>query len=140
MNRRLKLLLQLLVGAGLILLVAWGVYLGRQAAKGEQERERPVEMISRVSRENGENVVILDSGAQTKNGIQVEPVKGSIPPSAIVWWEGQSFVYVEKTPGHFARRPLSAVKLGSPFSIVVIGAQQLLSEELRAQIQVLGEE
>lgn len=73
-----------------------------------------------------------------------------IPTSAAVWTSGASWAYVERTPGIFVRRPLS---LDTPVAdgwfvrsgftpgerVVITGAQVLLSEEFRSQIQV-GEE
>ena len=73
-----------------------------------------------------------------------------VPQSALVWWQGKSWIYVQRSPGHFARVEVSAdqpiengfvVRSGlSPNDqVVVTGAQLLLSEEFRSQIQV-GEE
>lgn len=73
-----------------------------------------------------------------------------IPTSAVIWTQGTSCVYIEGEPGRFARR---AVPLDSPAQagwfvtsgfapgerVVVSGAQLLLSEEFRSQVQV-GEE
>ncbi|MHB8754931.1 MAG: efflux RND transporter periplasmic adaptor subunit [Candidatus Acidiferrales bacterium] len=69
-----------------------------------------------------------------------------IPESAIVWWQGNAWVYQQTAPGRFARRlvptntPLeNGIFVSSGFSpgneIVVRGAQALLSEEFRSQIQ-----
>ncbi|GAC1378721.1 MAG: hypothetical protein NVS3B3_20840 [Aquirhabdus sp.] len=67
-----------------------------------------------------------------------------IPESAIVWYGGQSWVYIKKDANHFTRRfvPVkqgeshggavaSDIKAGD--EIVINGAQLLLSEELRPQ-------
>ena len=80
-----------------------------------------------------------------------EPQSGVIVPSAaVVWWQGRAWVYVQVDPQRFARREIpadapvpdgwfvsKAIKPGD--RIVSGGAQQLLSEEFRSQIQV-GEE
>jgi len=69
-----------------------------------------------------------------------------IPQSAIVWWQGNAWVYQQTAPGRFVRRlvptntPLeNGIFVSSGFSpgdqIVVRGAQGLLSEEFRSQIQ-----
>jgi hypothetical protein len=69
-----------------------------------------------------------------------------VPESAIVWWEGQAWMYQQTAPDHFARRAVPTddpVKNGflvekglAPANrIVVKGAQTLLSEEFRSQIQ-----
>jgi hypothetical protein len=73
-----------------------------------------------------------------------------VPDSAVVWWQGKAWVYVQKDTDRFARREISTDQpvqngwfIGKGFSagdrLVTSGAQLLLSEELRAQIQV-GEE
>jgi hypothetical protein len=69
-----------------------------------------------------------------------------IPNSAIVWWQGNAWVYVQIAPGRFVRRlvptgePLpNGLFVSTSFSpgeqIVARGAQLLLSEEFRSQIQ-----
>ena len=69
-----------------------------------------------------------------------------IPASAVVWWQGAAWAYVQQKPGRFVRRILStdypveggwfvAKGFESGGMIVVTGAQQLLSQEFRAQIQ-----
>ena len=73
-----------------------------------------------------------------------------VPQSAVVWWQGKSWVYVQRSPEHFARVEVAAdqqVKNGffvrggprPDDQVVTTGAQLLLSEEFRSQIQV-GEE
>ncbi|HVB54871.1 MAG TPA: hypothetical protein VNE63_00365 [Candidatus Acidoferrales bacterium] len=69
-----------------------------------------------------------------------------IPQSAVVWWQGNAWVYQQTAPGRFVRRlvptetPLTnGLFVSTGFSpgdqIVVRGAQALLSEEFRSQIQ-----
>ncbi len=84
-----------------------------------------------------------------------QPIEGYvIPPSAIVWWSGRPWAYVKIDDNAFTRRqiptdmpvgqhgefavPVSAFAEPRP-AIVVEGAQLLLSEEFRAQIQVGGD-
>jgi hypothetical protein len=75
-------------------------------------------------------------------------VKGVIvPQSAVVWWQGKAWVYVATSPTTFTRReipldnPVSAGYFvpGPAFAtgtkLVTAGAQALLSEEFRRQIQ-----
>ncbi len=72
-----------------------------------------------------------------------------IPESAIVWWQGNAWVYQQTASGRFVRRlvptntPLgNGLFVSGGFSpgdqIVVRGAQVLLSEEFRSQIQPEG--
>lgn len=85
-----------------------------------------------------------------------DPVDGYvIPPPAIVWWAGHPWVYVKIGDDEFTRRhiptdmpvgrdgefvvPVSAFAEPAP-EIVFSGAQMLLSEEFRAQIQVEGDD
>lgn len=79
------------------------------------------------------------------------PVKGRVvPDSAVVWWRGVAWMYVQEGPGSFVRREVPAgtplsdgrfVETGFPegVRVVVRGAQLVLSEEFRAQVRV-GEE
>lgn len=73
-----------------------------------------------------------------------------VPTSAVVWTQGKAWVYVQEHGTRFERRALPTdvplddgwfVTRGLAVSerVVTVGAQSLLSEEFRAQIQV-GEE
>jgi hypothetical protein len=78
------------------------------------------------------------------------PTRGVlIPQSALVWWQGNVWVYQQAAPGRFVRRLVSTdtplangLFVSTGFSpgdqIVVRGAQALLSEEFRSQIQPEG--
>jgi hypothetical protein len=73
-----------------------------------------------------------------------------VPASAIVWWQGKAWVYVQKNEAQFIRREIST---GAPVpegwfmekgfrrgeKVVITGAQLLLSEESLAQTQAGGE-
>jgi hypothetical protein len=75
----------------------------------------------------------------------------TIPDTAIVWWQDRAWVYRRRAPDKFTRVSI-ATDLPAPgggyiteslpihAEIVTQGAQTLLSEEFRAQIQVLGED
>lgn len=74
-----------------------------------------------------------------------------IPYGALVWLQGRPWGYVEQQAGRFVRREVPTSNptpegffVTEEFSpqdrIVTIGAQTLLSEEFRSQIQVLGDE
>jgi hypothetical protein len=69
-----------------------------------------------------------------------------VPSAAIVWWQGEAWVYVQTGASEFTRRPIPAsfpvaggvfvAKSLSPGQrIVRAGAQALLSEEFRSQIR-----
>jgi len=68
-----------------------------------------------------------------------------VPYSAVVWYAGKPWIYVEQAPGRFVRRAVGRhtengsdwfVRAGlrSGERIVVTGGQMLLSEEFRWQI------
>jgi biotin carboxyl carrier protein len=70
-----------------------------------------------------------------------------VPAAAVVQWEGLLWAYVERAPGQFSRvrvRTTTALPGGWAMRggikpgdrIVTAGAEQLLSEEFRAQVQV----
>jgi hypothetical protein len=76
------------------------------------------------------------------------PVKGMfLPQSAVVWWHGKAWVYEATSPTTFTRREVATENPvtggyfvpGSTFTsgtrAVTAGAQALLSEEFRSQIQ-----
>jgi len=69
-----------------------------------------------------------------------------IPPSAVVWWQGRAWVYVEIGQGTFVRREVAtdnpvpggwfvSTGLGPGDRVVVRGAQLLLSEEGRGAVR-----
>ncbi|MDE2026692.1 MAG: multidrug transporter, partial [Patescibacteria group bacterium] len=69
-----------------------------------------------------------------------------IPRNAVVWWQGRAWVYQQKTPTQFVRRAVSTqIQMPTGYlvtegltpddKVVVNGAQLLLSEEMRAQMQ-----
>ena len=91
----------------------------------------------------GMNVLALLPRESTVDGIVV-------PAPALVWWQGRPWVYVRTGPSTFTRRAIATDNplpeggyldrtLTNGTEVVVQGAQMLLSEEFRAQIQV-GEE
>jgi hypothetical protein len=74
----------------------------------------------------------------------------TVSASAIVWWQDRAWVYLRTGPNTFTRKEISTslpapgggyiVKdLPTNSEIVTQGAQLLLSEEFRAQIQVGGD-
>jgi hypothetical protein len=82
--------------------------------------------------------VFLPSGPERNGWI--------VPSSAVVWWQGKAWCYVEESPGKFTRKAVATSNpvangwfvtegIDSDARIVTIGAQTLLSEEFRSQIQ-----
>ncbi len=73
-----------------------------------------------------------------------------VPHAAVVWFEGKTWVYVQRGPDEFMRHEVllnhptdagwSVISgLASGDTIVAVGAAILLSEELKSQIQILEE-
>lgn len=98
------------------------------------------------------DVGALDPGLATTALLPTgEPRSGVIvPKDAVVWWQGRAWIYVQLDAARFARRELPtdspvpggwfvAQGISPDQHVVTKGAQQLLSEEFRAQIDV-GEE
>jgi hypothetical protein len=88
----------------------------------------------------GMNVLAFLPSGKSVDGI-------TIPASAIVWWQDKAWVYRRIDPERFARTEIatdlpapggSYVVAGLPNGVEIVtrGAQLLLSEEFRAQIQV----
>jgi multidrug efflux pump subunit AcrA (membrane-fusion protein) len=84
-----------------------------------------------------------------------KPVDGAIvPASAVVWWAGRAWVYRRTGDDTFSRREIPvdmpaeqdggfvvpASLLADEGDVVIVGAQMLLSEEFRSQIQVEGDD
>jgi hypothetical protein len=59
------------------------------------------------------------------------------PPGAVVSWQGKSWVYVKRDVTHFSRREFNVETIPPGTEVVITGASQLLSEEMKSQ---LGEE
>jgi len=69
-----------------------------------------------------------------------------VPYGAVVWWQGLAWCYVEESPGKFKREEVSTANpapsgwfvseaIAAGARVVTAGAQTLLSEEFRSQIQ-----
>lgn len=80
--------------------------------------------------------------------LRADTARGAIVPAdAVVWSQGKPWVYVQTDTQHFVRRPVATdvptengwfvtTGLSPGDHLVTKGAQQLLSEEFRSQIQV----
>lgn len=82
--------------------------------------------------------VFLPSGSAQKGVV--------VPHSAVVWWQGKAWCYVEESPGKFTRTTVATAnpvangwfvteQIDPGARVVTTGAQTLLSEEFRSQIQ-----
>ena len=99
-------------------------------------------MAARAGLAGGTTLVVEMPAGRIERGV-------TVPDRAVVSWQGRSWVYQELAPGQFARRPVTA---GQPLAgsllvtrgftpgtpVVLVGAEALLSEEFRAQIQPEG--
>lgn len=96
----------------------------------------------------GMNVLAYLPAAETPANSEIQAVV--VPQSALVWWQGKAWIYAQKDDVRFVRREVPTDQpvengfvvrggLMPDATIVIGGAQMLLSEEFRSQIQV-GEE
>lgn len=83
-------------------------------------------------------IVLLPQGAHVSGAL--------IPASAVVWWEGRAWVYVQSVANAFVQREVvtdmpegsgwfAATGFSPGEKLVIKGAQQLLSEEFSSRIQ-----
>lgn len=74
-----------------------------------------------------------------------------VPETAVVWWQGKAWVYLEESKGHYVKQELPASgsvadgwfvpeQFAEDKPVVVTGAQLLLSEELRPRSKTGGKE
>jgi len=78
----------------------------------------------------GMNVTAHFAGTHAVAGV-------GVPNDAVVSFQGKSWVYVKRDPTHFVRREISGLfvtNIPPGSEVVTTGAQQLLSEEMRAQL------
>jgi hypothetical protein len=87
----------------------------------------------------GANLPVFLSAGPLRSGVVV-------PYGAVVWWQGRAWCYVEEQPGKFTREEVSPSNptpagwfvsegIAAGARVVTAGAQTLLSEEFRPQIQ-----
>lgn len=125
----------------LFLALAAGAGCSRQEPAAEASKHEEQDAHAEAQETSG--VVTLDAEALAQSGIVVAPREPSarpapsrIPESAVVWLDGKPWIYVEEAPGHFVRREFEASRIAPDARVVISGAQMLLSQEFRAQIQV----
>jgi hypothetical protein len=64
-------------------LMVWGVFAGRNEAAIEAERDRPVKVPIRVSSENGEPLIKLDTETQQRSGIETAALPSAPHPEQV---------------------------------------------------------
>jgi hypothetical protein len=124
-------------------------------AESESESEAPIAIASKVTRrEDATPILDLPKEAVANAGIEMKSFQGAFftpPPSAIVRNDGRTWVYFQLSEGKFSREEIEpesnsergAWKLEGPAPssiIVTVGAQTLLSEEMKSQISVGDED
>ena len=156
----LKAIIACLVGVSICGLLIWAFLEGRQELQKERERELPVKVPARVTKDSEGRVAIkLDQETQALVKLRIESVvlpsgrrtsqNVIVPNSSVVRSEGKNWVYVSASSETFVRKELTSVEavesgssvegLSSKDRVVTEGAQLLLSEELKSVIQI-GEE
>ena len=138
-------------------LLSWAFIEGRAELEKERDREKPIQVPPRIKQiADGETIVTFDQETLVLAHIGTTRVstiqeKVLIPRSSILRHEGKDWVYLLRAPGEFVKRPVDLVTplatgwliskgIEANSVVVSVGAQTLLSEELKSQIQVLGEE
>lgn len=145
-------------GTAVIIVIAFlgsivGLYLhGR--AESEKENEAPISALSKlIEREGAIPILELSKENSEAAGIEAIPFskdKGSlhISPNAVIRDDGRTWVYLKLDDIKYSRteiEPLTQSEEGAwrirgdvpqNTSIVTVGAQLLLSEELKSQVQV----
>ncbi len=161
MNITRKIIVTALVICGIAVLLVWAFLQGRKEVIVEQEREKPVTAANRVSIAHGETVITLNAVTQKISGIDTKALVPGfsedtgrkhtpgvvVPDSAVVWLDGRAWAYLQKGRERFIRQEVATnhpvgkgwfvtknFQVGD--YVVVQGAQSLLSEEFRAQIQI----
>ena len=64
-------------------LMVWGVLAGRNEAAIEAERDRPIKVPIRVSSENGEPLIKLDTETQQRSGIETAALPSAPHPEQV---------------------------------------------------------
>ncbi len=161
MNITRKIIVTALVICGIAVLLVWAFLQGRKEVIVEQEREKPVTAVNRVSIAHGETVITLDAVTQKISGIDTKALVPGftedtrrkhtpgvvVPESAVVWLDGRAWAYLQKGRERFIRQEVATnhpvgkgwfvtKNFQAGDYVVVQGAQLLLSEEFRAQIQI----
>ena len=99
-----------------------------------------------------EGKIVLDEEIFTQSGLATAKVtedRGqiTIPASAVMWWDEKAWVYVRLDGYTFSRVPVDITRtvesgdyavtgIASTASVVTIGAQLLLSEEMRGSMHM----
>ena len=107
MNRLLKWILAAVVGAGLIGLAIFAFIEGRQELAREREREQPIKIPPRISRNaSGDLIVTLDRETQARIGLKTE-----IAASETVYPEVAAYGRLQEDPGasFVVRAPVAGV-------------------------------
>jgi hypothetical protein len=159
--RGLRIIITVLAICAIAGLLVWAFLQGRKGLIVDQERDKPITAAKRVSFAHGETVITLDEVTQKISGIDTKALMPGfsedagekqilgvvIPDSAVVWLDGRAWAYVQKGRGSFIRQEVVTnhpvekgwfvtKKFQNGDRVVVQGAQLLLSEEFRVQIQI----
>ena len=138
--------LRFVLGPAIVLslggLLTWAFIEGREEMDRERERERPIRVPPRIKIEAGVTYIELDETARALAGVETKTLRevASLSSASIVYSDGKPWVYLEMDGGRYRRVPAKQALKNNSGRVVTVGAQLLLSEELKSNIQVLGEE
>lgn len=143
-----------------IFLVAGGIIGAHLAFRGElaseAEHEKPIQPAAQVKKDaNGAIEVVLSKESQSLAGVQSTPVvthgnEFQVPNAALVRYDGQDWLYEDVESEHYTKRKVSLKEpvadgwlvtgdIDPQGRVVTVGAEVLLSEELKSQIQISGD-
>jgi hypothetical protein len=139
---------------GLLIVLFYGsliAFFRANHAESEAESEAPIAGASKVTpRDDATPLLELPEDAVAQAGIETRSLEGrtfALPSSALVRSDGRTWVYFAMENGKFSReevtpeanRESGAWKLegeAPSTKLVTVGAQTLLSEEMKSQISV----
>ena len=145
----------------IVIVVIAGAVIGAHLAfrgelTSEAEREKPIQPPAQVTKDSGGAIeVVLNKESRSLAGIESIPVvvhasEFQIPSAALVRYDGQDWLYEEVAPERYVKRRVSlrepvidgwlvSGEIEAQGKIVTVGAEVLLSEELKSQIQISGD-
>lgn len=121
----------------------WRFVESRYGAETEDAGGNSIQQPSWVAHTGNTQSVRLSETSSTAIGIEAQSLQNTaIPDSALVWFNGKSYVYVEMEPRNFIKTEVSIKSFRDGFyevnglpqqaRIAVGGAQMLFSEEQRS--------
>ena len=154
-SSRSKLVAWIVIPIVLAGLLVFAFFQGREEMKREREREATIQAPSKIRKnKTGQTVLTLEPKTLEVSGIQIQIFQShgglvQLPESAVIRENEKTWVYVEISSHEFSRAEIRSAQaedghahwrvlapITPQLKIVTTGAQSLLSEELKSQIQM----